>query len=113
MNRRHFKFAQDHDEVALNNKLVENIELNRYLEGDYKNFVTYRSAVVARLKGGDPNGNYNPLQFLGASDGLPLQSSERLVLMDKNSHLSYAQEIQRDLQRLSVLLVQQTTPQPY
>ena len=103
--RRHKQYEVDHDEAALNYRVPENIMLNRFLESDYKNFVTYREAVVSHLKGGDPSG-YNSLDSLTA---MANTTGGRLVLADKDTWLNMAQAVFEDLQGLSYRLEQQTS----
>ncbi|MGA2569699.1 MAG: hypothetical protein ABSF23_04205 [Terracidiphilus sp.] len=104
MNRRHLQYMKDHNQETLSDTLGENIDMNRYLERDYKNFVLYRTAVIGKLKGGDPTG-FNPLQYLLR---IKTAEGERLLLFDKDSHLVDAKEILENLQELTGLLEAQT-----
>jgi hypothetical protein len=102
----HQRFERDHDQAALDNKLLENIDLNRYLEEDYKNLVVYRAAAISKLKGGNPE-NYDPVSGLSRGFRRFLTTDGRLVLSDADSLIGDAQSVLRDLQELSSRLAQQ------
>jgi hypothetical protein len=86
-----------------NSKILESAFLNRALETDYNNFVTYRGAVVRTLKGGDPH-PADPLIFLTSNNDI---WRGKLVLRDMQSNLGMAMSIQTDLQDLSSRLARQ------
>lgn len=102
---RHREYQRTQNKAILKQNLIEHIELNRYLERDYKNFVIYRGALLGKLQGGDPT-NYDPIQSLAIPPRGYLAGGH-LGLSDKYSMLSDAQAILRDFQDLGNLLAQQ------
>lgn len=88
--------------------LSENIELNQFLTDDYRNLLLYQSAVLAKLKGGDPSGD-DPMgspdfdgRVLVKPDG-----EKDLMLLDIDSQMGWAIRIQDYLTRLTDALVRQ------
>ena len=101
MYQRHERYMQDHDERALNDKTVENADLCRSLENDYKNLKTYRALLLSKLKGGDPT-SYDPINALTTPPYGVLWGGGRIGLAHADPfRLTEAEEILRDLQDLS------------
>jgi len=105
MDRRLHKYQNQNDPMASSERLLEIVQLNRYLEKDYRNFVIYRAAVISRLNGGDPNPS-SVLMYLAA------QITREGGLSDQFSNLSQAQFIYEDLQDVSNRLARQAVKQP-
>lgn len=103
--RRHQRYEKDHDKKALNNKRLENDRLNRYLEKDYPNFLTYRTALISHLEGGNPSGS-DPLNVL-LTESVDHGRSGELVLSNEHSVFLTAMLVLRDLQDLSERLARQ------
>jgi hypothetical protein len=100
MIRRNQQYAIDHDEKALNYKVMENAHLNRYLERDLKNLQIYRAALVSKLHGGSPNPEY---ALKSVADSIAMRGS----LSDAISMYGLADMIAEDLQDLRNRLSQQ------